>query len=125
MGPPNGLSRVALSTSTWIHWWSPVASANRSTRSWVTSNQSLVPSAVPTAARSSSSDSNTVCAIVILSSGPGAPGSRVLGADAHDLAGHVRRVVAGEEGDNRGDLPRLGGKAEPPAPRPPGQQTVP
>ena len=32
MGPP--ISLVARSTSTWIHWWSPVASANLFTRSW-------------------------------------------------------------------------------------------
>src|SRR5215207_10684469 len=48
MGPPKGLSALARSTSTWIHWWSPVASANRSTCSWVTSCQSLLPSSVPT-----------------------------------------------------------------------------
>ena len=40
-----------------------MASANWFTRSWVISNQSLVPSVVPTAARTSSSDSNTVCAM--------------------------------------------------------------
>jgi hypothetical protein len=38
---------LARSTSTWIHWWSSVASAKVLTRSWVTSNQSLVPSWVP------------------------------------------------------------------------------
>src|SRR5690606_26167461 len=32
---PNGLSRSLRSTSTWIHWWSPVRSANWSTISWV------------------------------------------------------------------------------------------
>src|SRR5829696_3962519 len=48
IGPPNGLSFFARSTSTWIHWWSPVASANLFTCSWVTSYQSLVPSSVPT-----------------------------------------------------------------------------
>ena len=31
-GPPNGDSRLQRSTSTWIHWWSEVASANLSTR---------------------------------------------------------------------------------------------
>src|SRR4051812_46600425 len=48
IGPPYGLSALARSTSTWIHWWSPVASANRLTASWVTSCQSLVPSSWPT-----------------------------------------------------------------------------
>src|SRR3954452_23228213 len=48
IGPPYGLSALARSTSTWIHWWSPVASAKRLTASWVTSYQSLVPSSWPT-----------------------------------------------------------------------------
>jgi len=41
--PPNGVAR-ARSTSTWIHWWSPVTSANVSMSAWVTSCQPLVPS---------------------------------------------------------------------------------
>src|SRR5947209_10717628 len=53
MGPPKGLSFVARSGSTWIHWWSPVASANVLTASWVTSNHSLLPSSVPTSPGSS------------------------------------------------------------------------
>ena len=36
----------------------------------------------------------------------------VLAADGDDLAGHVGRVVAGEEHDHVRDLPRLGGAAE-------------
>src|SRR3954464_8297007 len=48
IGPPYGLSFFARSTSTWIHWWSLVASANWLTASWVTSYQSLVPSSWPT-----------------------------------------------------------------------------
>jgi hypothetical protein len=39
-----GLSRAARSTSTWIHWWSPVASANWSILSWPTANQPDPPS---------------------------------------------------------------------------------
>src|SRR5687767_3879596 len=38
--------------------------------------------------------------------------SRVLTAHGHDLAGHVRRVVAGEEHDDVRDLPRLGRPTE-------------
>ncbi len=38
--------------------------------------------------------------------------SGVLAADRDDLAGHVRREVAGEEDDDVGDLPRLGRAAE-------------
>ena len=52
--PPNGVS-LARSTSTWIHWWSPVTSANVSTSFCVTSCQSEVPSVSPCAALSSSS----------------------------------------------------------------------
>ena len=52
MVPPNGPAS-ARSSSTWIHWWSSVASANRLTRSWVISSQSVVPISVPTAASSS------------------------------------------------------------------------
>ena len=53
MVPPNGPS-FARSTSTWIHWWSPVASANWFTRSWSMVSQSLVPSSSPVAAATSS-----------------------------------------------------------------------
>src|SRR4051794_12843658 len=53
MVPLNGPS-WARSTSTWIHWWSPVASAKASTRSWVTSSHPVVPRSSPTAASSSS-----------------------------------------------------------------------
>src|SRR6476661_7519526 len=52
MVPPNGPS-FARSTSTWIHWWSPVASAKRFTASCVISNQSLLPSSVPVSPGSS------------------------------------------------------------------------
>src|SRR5947209_13825748 len=52
MVAPDGPVR-ARSGSTWIHWWSPVASANRSTRSWVTGSQSLYPRCSPTALVSS------------------------------------------------------------------------
>src|SRR6478672_1207770 len=58
IGPPNGPS-FARSTSTWIHWWSPVASANRSTRSCSIVTHSEVPSSSPTAAATSSRVVNT------------------------------------------------------------------
>src|SRR5262245_21679876 len=48
IGPPNGLSRRARSTSTWIHCRSPVQAANRSIRSWSTTTQSDAPSSRPT-----------------------------------------------------------------------------
>src|SRR5262245_30627590 len=44
---PPGNSRLARSTSTWIHWWSPVASANLSIISWVTVSHSDGPSWSP------------------------------------------------------------------------------
>src|SRR5262252_344821 len=40
--------RLARSTSTWIHWWSPVASANLSIIAWSTVIHSDGPSSVPT-----------------------------------------------------------------------------
>jgi hypothetical protein len=42
--PPNGPSFAARSGSTWIHWWSPVRSANVSIRAWSISCQPEVPS---------------------------------------------------------------------------------
>jgi hypothetical protein len=55
IGAPNGPAR-ARSTSTWIHWWSPVASANRLTCSWVMVSQSLTATSWPTSGGSSSSE---------------------------------------------------------------------
>src|ERR1043165_6300684 len=54
-----GSSRFARSTSTWIHWSSPVASAKRLICSWVTCCQSLTPISVPTADLSSSKSLKT------------------------------------------------------------------
>ena len=48
MVPPKGDSRFARSTSTWIHWWSSVASAKPSTRCWSMVSQSLAPISRPT-----------------------------------------------------------------------------
>src|SRR6059058_4805375 len=54
MGAPKGPC-FARSTSMWIHWWSPVASAKRFTCCWVTVIQSLTATSSPThAARSES-----------------------------------------------------------------------
>ena len=54
IGPPNGLSAFARSTSTWIHWWSPEISAKPLIISWVTVRQSLGPTVSPTRPCSSS-----------------------------------------------------------------------
>ena len=51
---PNGPA-AAASTSTWIHWWSSVASAKASIRAWSISSHSLVPISDPAAAATSSS----------------------------------------------------------------------
>src|SRR5829696_305826 len=51
---PNGLSVLARSTSTWIHWWSPETSANLLMSSWVSSRQSLGPMVWPMSPLSSS-----------------------------------------------------------------------
>src|SRR3954447_14141738 len=64
IGPPKG-PLFARSTSTWIHWWSPVASANRLTASWVTSNQSLLPSSWPVRP-----DSSPMVVVVVMRSPP-------------------------------------------------------
>src|SRR5258707_5513835 len=48
MVPPNGLSRFARSTSTWIHCMSPVHCANASMRAWSTTTQLDTPSSRPT-----------------------------------------------------------------------------
>src|SRR5437879_5303651 len=53
MGPPNGPA-LARSGSTWIHWWSPVASANWLTCSCVTRCHSLGGSGLPIFSRSPS-----------------------------------------------------------------------
>src|SRR5580765_3744949 len=50
---PPGSSRFARSTSTWIHWWSPVASANLSIISWVTVSHSDGPSSLPRCVKTS------------------------------------------------------------------------
>ncbi len=58
MVPPDG-PVAALSTSTWIHWWSPVASAKVSTRAWSMVTQSVLPRSSPEAAATSSKLVNT------------------------------------------------------------------
>src|SRR3954467_7072007 len=60
--PPNGPA-FAASTSTWIHWWSPVASANRSIRSCPMVVHSVTPRSVPTAAVSAASESKCIAAV--------------------------------------------------------------
>src|SRR4051795_8368013 len=80
IGPPNGLSAFARSTSTWIHWWSFVASANWLTASWVTSYQSLVPSSWPTRPGSSA----MVVVVVMPAILPARPAELSAGEDVVD-----------------------------------------
>src|ERR1700742_304748 len=56
---PPGISFAARSTSIWIHWWSPVASANLLMRSWSIVTQSDTPTSWPTILAMSSKA--TVC----------------------------------------------------------------
>src|SRR5690606_26072709 len=58
MVPPNGPA-AARSASTWIHWWSPVASANWLTCSWVTVCQGLCPRWLPCTAASAWMSANS------------------------------------------------------------------
>src|SRR3984957_19770402 len=108
IGPPNGDSPVARSGSTWIHWWSSVASANVFTRSWVTSNHSLTPSTWPFSEGSSAS----VVVVLLMRLSPSTVPARIAsaaGMDGDSRATHgqnvpgrpVRdylRVTAGEAG---------------------------
>src|SRR5262245_38910311 len=57
IGALKGDSRRARSTSTWIHWWSSVASANCWMRSWVTVNQSVTAISWPRKSLSESGES--------------------------------------------------------------------
>src|SRR5579862_286417 len=59
MAPPKGPD-LARSGSTWIHWWSSVASANRLTRAWSISCQSEYPRWVPDSPWKSSMACTTV-----------------------------------------------------------------
>src|SRR6478735_1844874 len=99
MVAPNGPS-FARSGSTWIHWWSPVASANAFTRSWSISSQVLGPRSVPASARSSSSPWATW--VTVFSSG-GFRGELLSQILLDDLAGGGVRQDVGEY-DGLGDL---------------------
>ena len=47
-GPPKGECFFAFSTSTWIHWWSPVTSAKVLIRTWSTVIGAEAPKSWPT-----------------------------------------------------------------------------
>src|SRR3954454_10551486 len=54
MVPPNGVSRAARAGSTWMNWWSSVASANWSIIVWLTTRQGETPTSLPTTVSNSS-----------------------------------------------------------------------
>src|SRR2546425_3066873 len=60
---PNGLSALARSTSTWIHWSSPLRRANASMSSWVTWRHPLGPISRPRSSRSPSPPFGVACAM--------------------------------------------------------------
>src|SRR5450631_707091 len=100
---PNGPA-AARCGSTWIHGWSPVASAKVLTRSWVTSSQPVLPRSAPACALSSSRPFMIVVMPVFLlragqSAGPVGLAQRLL----EDLAGRGPWQAAGEP-DGLGDL---------------------
>src|SRR3984957_20498305 len=100
IGPPKGDSAAARSGSTWIHWWSSVASANVFTRSWVTSNHWLVPSTCPF---SDGSSARVVVVVLLMRLSPRstsrsahAISRRRHPAATRDRATHGQTVSAGE-----------------------------
>src|SRR5215210_5350986 len=96
---PNGLSVLARSTSTWIHWWSPEASANLLMSSCVTSRQSLGPTVWPTSAFSSSIPFTVVGVMDRSISAAVIPGLRVERLPQGTLpAAHEWLPVRGEHG---------------------------
>src|SRR5215470_15118450 len=100
---PPGISRLARSTSTWIHWWSPVASANLSIISWVTVSHSEGPSWSPTCVSRSFGASSF--SIAFPPSGRGVSDRRVSAIEIDQLL-ECHHLVAARRGghhDQRGD----------------------
>src|SRR3954471_15975684 len=96
---------VSRAPRSWITW----ASSNQpATGRALTGGWSTMTSAMPSAV---TVEDTLVEGLLMARSLPGLL-SRMLTADGDDLTGHVRRVVTGEEHDDVGDLPRLGGPAE-------------
>src|SRR5919107_634324 len=95
---PNGLSVLARSTSTWIHWWSPETSANLLMSSWVSSRQSLGPIVWPTSPLSSSIPFTVVGVMARSISTAVVPGLRLEGLAQRALAAaHERLAMGGED----------------------------
>src|SRR5438105_7482294 len=91
--PPKG-PFLARSVSTWIHWWSPVASAKALISSWVTVCQSPTRVSLPTCCLSSSTLVMTVSITLVPPSSVGA----ILRDETHLRyveCGHIYWVAAG------------------------------
>src|SRR5207302_1797019 len=117
MGAPNGDSRRARSRSTWIHWWSPVASANRTMSSNAIVRHSDLPSSLPTSASSPGIPSITVLAMrEAISRGPYARSDEQALRRATERSFEIRQCALRQ---SRSVGVRLGddGKADPLAAR--------
>src|SRR5277367_1095181 len=93
-GPP-----LARSGSTWIHWWSSVASAKRLTRSWVMGCHSEKPRSLPTSSAKASTPSMMVVMGLLAGQGliPQEDATRLGGphyADAGELHARARGDAA-------------------------------
>src|SRR5215217_1128483 len=96
MVPPKGVS-FARSGSTWIHWWSPVASAKASMSFWDTSCQPETPSSSPSACLSSSSPvmvriAGTLCTHYVALPGGQGHGTHPRGPRLRGRAADQRRA---------------------------------
>src|SRR5919107_4749557 len=94
---PNGLSVLARSTSTWIHWWSPETSANLLMSSWVSSRQSLGPIVLPTSPLSSSIPFTVVGVMGRSISTAVVPGLRLDRLAQRALAASHERLAMGDQ----------------------------
>ncbi len=100
MAPPKG-PVLARSGSTWIHWWSPVASANRLTRSWVIVCHSEWPSCLPASSWKASTPSTVVVmgALLAVVGGPCQPCRDATNAEAAHYAGRGDPCPRARAGD--------------------------
>src|SRR5215471_5947115 len=103
MVPPYGDDFAERSTSTWIHWKSPVACAKRSMRSWPMIIQSVTQTSLPTWRRTSSPSSKRVADIMLDSS------SRVRTGRDEWL---TQCAPAIERDNDTGDGSEMGGERE-------------
>src|ERR1700753_810295 len=94
---PPGIICLAISTLTWIHWWSPVASAKALMRSWVISTQSDTPISCPASEATLSKVAVCVMTVLLVNS------AGFVGEAAHARLEAVHRAVLDAE---RGEMLR-------------------